>query len=62
MAAEVMVMAVVTVMAVVAICMWADTVMAGVVTCMVAMVGQAMPITDLLMATVMVNLACSSRA
>ena len=41
-------------MAVVAICMLGDTVMAGVVTCMVAMVGQAMPITDLLMATVMV--------
>jgi hypothetical protein len=50
----VMVMAV---MAVVAICMladtvMADTVMAGTVTCI--MVGQAMPITDLLIATVMV--------
>ena len=50
------------VMAVVAICMlaatvmadtvMADTVMAGTVTCI--MVGQAMPITDLLIATVMV--------
>jgi len=45
------------VMVVVAICMLADTVMAGVVTCMVVMVGQAMPITDPLMATVMVALA-----
>src|SRR6478672_4572454 len=45
------------VMVVVAICMLADTVMAGVVTCMVVMVGQAMPIADLLMATVMVALA-----
>ena len=40
------------VMAVVAICMLADTVMAGVVTCMA--VGQDMPITDLLITTVMV--------
>ena len=40
--------------AVVAICMLGDTVMAGVVTRMVVMVGQAMPIADLLMATVMV--------
>ena len=46
--------AVVMVMAVVAICMLGDTVMAGVVTRMVVMVGQAMLITDLLMATVMV--------
>jgi len=52
MAAEVMV--VVTVMAVVAICMLGDTVMAGAVTRMVVMVGQAMLITDLLMATAMV--------
>jgi hypothetical protein len=51
MAAEVMVMGVT---AVVAICMLGDTVMAGVVTRMVVMVGQAMPIADLLMATVMV--------
>jgi hypothetical protein len=36
----------------VAICMRGDTVMAGVVTRMVAMVGQVMLITDLLMATV----------
>ena len=41
-------------MAVVAICMLADTVMAGVVTRMVVMVGQAMPIADLLIVTVMV--------
>jgi len=54
MAAEVMVMGVT---AVVAICMLGDTVMAGVVTRMVVMVGQAMPIADLLMATVMVALA-----
>jgi len=40
--------------AVVAICMLGDTVMAGVVTRMVVMVGQAMPIADLLMATVTV--------
>jgi hypothetical protein len=51
MAAEVMVMGVT---AVVAICMLGDTVMAGVVTRMVVMVGQAMPIADLLMATVTV--------
>jgi hypothetical protein len=48
MAAEAMVMAVVV------ICTPGDTVMAGVVTRMVVMVGQAMRITDLLMATVMV--------
>jgi hypothetical protein len=59
MAAEVM--AVVTVMAVVAKCIMGDTVMAGVVTCMVVMVGQAMPTTDLLMATVMVALAMLMR-
>ncbi len=52
MAAEVMVTAAVTAMAVVAIYMLGDTVMAGVV-----MVGQAMLIADLLMATVMVVLA-----
>src|SRR6476659_9936036 len=51
MAAEVMVMGVT---AVVAICMLGDTVMAGVVTRMVVMVGQAMPIADLLIATVTV--------
>ena len=51
MAAEVMVMGVT---AVVAICMLGDTVMAGVVTRMVVMVGQAMPIADLLIVTVMV--------
>jgi len=48
------VMEVMEVMVVVAICMLADTVMAGVVTRMVVMVGQAMLITDLLMATAMV--------
>ena len=47
--------AVAMVMAVVATCMPGDTVMAGVR--MVVMVGQAMPIADLLMATVMVALA-----
>jgi hypothetical protein len=52
MAAEVM--AVVTVMAVVAKCIMGDTVMAGVVTFIMVMVGQAMPITDPLMARVMV--------
>src|SRR6476660_6129751 len=56
MAAEVMVMAVV------AICMLADTVIAGVVTRMVVMVGQATPIADLLMATVMVAQATVIRA
>ena len=45
------------VMVVVAICSMGATVMAGVVTRMVVMVGQAMLITDLLMATVMVALA-----
>jgi hypothetical protein len=57
MEAEVMVMAVVTVMAVVAICMVGDRVMVGVVTCIVVMVGQATLIADLRMATVMVALA-----
>jgi hypothetical protein len=55
MAVEVMVMAVVT--AVVAMCIVGDTAMAGTVTCIMVMVGQAMPITDLLMARVMVILA-----
>ena len=41
-------------MAVVAICMLGDTVMAGAVTRMVVMVGQAMLIADLLIVTVMV--------
>ena len=50
-------MAVVTVMAVVAICMVGDTVMAGMVTCIMVMVGQAMLIMDLLIARVMVTLA-----
>ena len=45
------------VMVVVAICSMGATVMAGVLTRMVVMVGQAMLITDLLMATVMVALA-----
>ena len=54
MAVEVMGMAVVT--AVVATCM-VVTVMAGMVTRIVVTVGQAMPIADLLMATVMVALA-----
>jgi hypothetical protein len=54
MAAEVMVMGVT---AVVARCMLGDTVMAGVVTRMAVMVGQATPIADLLMATVMVAVA-----
>ena len=54
MAAEVMVMAVV------AICMPGDTVMAGVR--IVVIVGQAMPIADLLMATVMVAQATVIRA
>jgi hypothetical protein len=54
MAAEVMVMGVT---AVVAICMLGDTVMVGVVTRMVVMVGQATSIANLLMATVMVALA-----
>ena len=61
MAAEVMVMAVATVMAVVAICMVGDKVMAGVVTCIMVMVGQAMPITDLLMARVMLAPATDMR-
>ena len=52
-----MVTAAVTAMAVVAIYMLGDTVMAGVVTSIVVMVGQAMLIADLLMATVMVVLA-----
>ena len=47
-------MAVVTVMGVVAKCIMGDTVMAGVVTFIMVMVGQAMPITDPLMARVMV--------
>jgi hypothetical protein len=51
MAAEVMVMVVV------AICMLGDTVMGGMGTGMVVMVGQATLIMDLLMATVMVVLA-----
>ena len=50
-------MVVVTVMAVVAICMLADTAMAGMVTCIVVMVGQAMPIMDPLMAPAIVALA-----
>jgi hypothetical protein len=49
--------AVVMVMAAVAICMLVDMDMGGVVTRMVVMVGQATPIADLLMATVMVTLA-----
>jgi hypothetical protein len=55
MAAEVMVMVVVT--AVVATCMVVHTVMAGMDTRIVVMVGQAMLIMDLLMARVMVVLA-----
>ena len=47
-------------MAVVAICMPGDTVMAGVR--IVVIVGQAMPIADLLMATVMVAQATVIRA
>ena len=54
-------MAVVTVMAVVATCIMGDTVMAGVVTCTMVMVGQAMPITDLLMARVMLAPATDMR-
>ena len=50
-------MAVVTVMAVVAMYLVGDTVMAGVVTCIMVMVGQVMLITDLLMARVMVTAA-----
>ena len=46
-------------MAVVAMCIMGDTVMAGVVTC--TMVGQAMPITDPLMARVMLALATDMR-
>ena len=44
------VMGAVTVMAVVAMCIMGDTFTAGVVTCTMVMVGQAMPITDPLMA------------
>jgi hypothetical protein len=52
--------AVVMVMAAVAICMLVDMDMGGVVTRMVVMVGQATPIADLLMATVMGVGACWS--
>ena len=58
MAAEVMA---VTVMAVVATCIMGDTVMAGVVTCTMVMVGRAMPITDPLMARVMLAPAADMR-
>ena len=51
----------VTVMVVVATCIAGDTVMAGVVTCTMVMVGQAMPITDRLMARVMLALATDMR-
>ena len=51
----------VTVMAVVAMCIVGATVTAGVVTCTMVMVGQAMPITDLLMARVMLALAADMR-
>jgi hypothetical protein len=61
MAAEVVVMAVATVMAVVAICMVGDKVTVGVVTCTMVMVGQAMPITDPLMARVMLAPATDMR-
>ena len=55
MAAEVM--AAVTGTAVGAMCIVGATVMAGVVTCIMVMVGQAMLIMDLLMARVMLTLA-----
>ena len=54
-------MAVATVMAVVAICMLGDKVTVGVVTCTMVMVGQAMPITDPLMASVMLAPATDMR-
>jgi hypothetical protein len=54
-------MAAVTVMAAVATCIMEDTVTAGAVTCTMVMVGQAMPITDPLMARVMVAPATDMR-